>query len=140
VTESLAEALDRFALTDPTTGPYWQAVQQRRLLIQRCGGCGAYQFYPRPFCTSCQSLDVTWVTARGTGRVYSQTTVHVPVASWLAPPYVVALVELDEGPRLLTNLVGPSCRIGDPVEVCWDVRDGMVVPLFTARESEGEGR
>lgn len=127
----MTDAARRYAVTDPTTRPYWQAAGERRLLVQRCGSCAAHQFYPRPFCTSCQSVDVDWVEVRGTGSVYSMTTVHVSVTSWLEPPYVVALVELDEGPRLLTNLVGEPCRIGDRVEVRWGVRDGVLVPLFT---------
>lgn len=144
MTESIASTdlpVDRFTVTDPTTAPWWRAAAERRLLVQRCETCGGHQFYPRPFCLSCQSRDVAWVPAAGTGRVYSLTTVRVPVVSWLTPPYVVALVELDEGPRLLTNLVGPPCRVGDRVEVCWDVRDDLLVPLFTASTSEGkEGR
>lgn len=136
MTESLERTVDRFTVTDPTTTSWWGAAGERRLLVQRCASCEAHQFYPRPFCLRCQSRDVTWVTARGTGRVYSLTTVHVPVVKWLVPPYVVALVELDEGPRVLTNLVGPACRIGDQVEVCWDVRDDLVVPLFTAITTE----
>lgn len=134
MTESLVPTVDRFAVTDPTTTAWWSAAGEGRLLVQRCDTCGTHQLYPRPFCLRCESRDVAWVASRGTGRVYSQTTVHVPVVSWLAPPYVVALVELDEGPRLLTNLVGPPCRIGDRVEVCWDVRDDLVVPLFTISE------
>lgn len=134
MTDSLAPTVDRFVVTDPTTTAWWRAAGEGTLLVQRCRTCEAHQLYPRPFCLRCESRDVDWVASRGAGRVYSQTTVHVPVVSWLTPPYVVALVELDEGPRLLTNLVGPPCRIGDRVEVCWDVRDDLVVPLFTACE------
>lgn len=132
MTDSLTPTVDRFTVTDPTTVPWWRAAGKRRLLVQRCESCGAHQLYPRPFCLRCESRDVAWVESLGQGCVYSQTTVRVPVVSWLTPPYVVALVELDEGPRLLTNLVGPACSIGDRVEVCWDVRDDLVVPLFTA--------
>ncbi len=129
-------ALDRFAVADPTTVQWWRAAADGILLLQRCAACGAHQLYPRPFCLTCQSADVDWVRSAGRGHVYSLTTVHVPVVSWLEPPYVVALVELDEGPRLLTNLVGPPCRIGDRVEVSGDARDGLAVPLF-AREEKG---
>lgn len=133
----MTQPLDRFAVTDPTTRAFWAAAESGRLVVQRCTSCGRHQLYPRPFCLACDSSDVVWTDARGTGRVYSMTTVHVPVVGWLEPPYVVALVELDEGPRLLTNLVGEPCRIGDRVEVCWDLRDGMRVPLFTRRATEG---
>ena len=134
MTESLAPTIDRFAVTDPTTTAWWRAAAEGTLLVQRCAACESHQFYPRPFCIRCESREVGWVVSRGAGRVYSQTTVHVPVVSWLTPPYVVALVDLDEGPRLLTNLVGPPCRIGDRVEVCWEVRDDLIVPLFTVSE------
>lgn len=134
--ETTTQPLDRFAVTDPTTRAFWAAADDGRLVVQRCVSCGRHQLYPRPFCLGCESSAVVWVDACGKGRVYSQTTVHVPVVGWLEPPYVVALVELDEGPRLLTNLVGEPCRIGDAVEVCWDLRDGMRVPLFTRQATE----
>ncbi len=134
MTDSLAPTVDRFTVTDPTTVVWWRAAADGVLLVQRCGACGAHQLYPRPFCLRCESRDVQWVRSGGTGRVYSLTTVHVPVVRWLAPPYVVALVDLDEGSRLMTNLVGPPCRIGDRVEVSWEVRDDLVVPLFTRCE------
>jgi len=116
---------------DPMTAPFWRAAREHRLLVQRCGGCGAHQFYPRPMCLKCNSLDVSWVEAHGTGTVYSMTTVRVPVTPELEPPYVVALVELDEGPRLLTNLVEGELVIGDRVSVRWRAREPLPpVALF----------
>lgn len=117
------------ATADPTTRQYWTAVSEHRLLVQRCSRCDHHQFYPRPFCLACGSRQVAWQQVSGRGSVYSMTTVHIQVHPQLPPPYVVALVELDEGPRLLTNIVG-DCAIGDVVQVRWDDRGDLVVPVF----------
>jgi uncharacterized OB-fold protein len=117
---------------DPLSLPFWEAANRRQLVIQRCRACGHHQFYPRPFCIRCSSDDVEWVEARGTGTIYSQTTIRVQLLPELPPPYVAAIVELDEGPRLATNIVGAS-RIGDRVRVSWRERDGKPpVPVFEA--------
>jgi uncharacterized OB-fold protein len=116
---------------DPTTAPFWAAAARRELVIQRCAACGAHQFYPRPFCLVCGAGDVEWVPAAGTGTVHATTTVHMAVLPGLEPPYVVALVELDEGPRLVTNLLPPVPSIGDRVEVSWREReDAPPLPVF----------
>ena len=116
---------------DPLTAPFWAAAASGRLLVQRCAGCGGHQLYPRPFCIGCQSDDVEWVPAAGTGTVYTMTTVHMEVGPDLEPPYVVAVVELDEGPRLLTNLLDRDLRIGDRVRVGWRPRGGLPpFPVF----------
>jgi uncharacterized OB-fold protein len=102
-------------------------------MVQRCDACGEHQFYPRPFCLHCNADVVRWVEAMGTGNVYSITTVHIQLLAELPPPYQVAVVELDEGPRLTTNIVGRECRIGDPVQVRWRERaDLPPVPVFEA--------
>jgi uncharacterized OB-fold protein len=126
VTETTAHWL---ATADPMTRQYWAAAAEHRLLVQRCAGCGHHQFYPRPFCLACSSRRIAWQQVTGRGWVYSLTTVRIPVHPDLPPPYVVALVDLDEGPRLLTNLAG-ECAIGDRVRVHWERRDDLVVPVF----------
>jgi uncharacterized OB-fold protein len=116
---------------DPTTAPFWQAAREHRLVVQRCATCGAHQFYPRPFCLTCSSLVLEWVGVSGSATVYSKTTVRIPVIEELAPPYVVAIVTLDEGPRLTTNLVGDEPEIGDQVTVTWRERTGLPpLPVF----------
>jgi hypothetical protein len=116
---------------DPITAPFWEAARERRLVIQRCRVCGTHQFYPRPYCLACLSDDVKWVEAAGTGTVYSMVTVRIPVIPELAPPYRLAIVELEEGPRIVTNIVGGECRIGDGVRVTWRERKDMPpVPVF----------
>ena len=116
---------------DPTTEPFWQACAARRLTVQRCASCGASQLYPRPFCLACEGRDLGWAEAKGTGTIYSLTTVRLPVVDDLKPPYLLALVDLDEGPRLLTNIVSESAAIGDRVSLDWRERDGLPpLPVF----------
>jgi uncharacterized OB-fold protein len=122
-------AKDEFG--DPLSRPFWQAAERRQLVVQRCAACGRHQFYPRPFCLGCQSDRVEWVGAKGTGTVYSQSRLHISAGPGFEPPYVVAVVELDEGPRLVTNIVGGDCRIGDAVRVTWRERAGAPpLPVF----------
>jgi uncharacterized OB-fold protein len=116
---------------DPTTAPFWDACRQHRLIVQRCRSCQHHQFYPRPFCLGCYEPDPEWVDVKGTGTIYSQSEVHVAPSPEFATPYVVAVVELDEGPRLMTNIVNGVSKIGDRVKVVWDDRtDTPPIPLF----------
>jgi uncharacterized OB-fold protein len=90
------------------TRPYWDGCKRHEPRIQRCGACGHYQFYPRIYCAQCFSDRVEWVTASGRATVLSFTVVRRPVSPAFAPdvPYVVALVTLDEGPSMMTNIIG----------------------------------
>ena len=116
---------------DPISEPFWRAATQHQLLIQKCRQCGAHQFYPRPFCLKCQGDDVEWVRAAGTGTIYAMTTVRRQVLADFPVPYVNGIVELDEGPRLLTTIVGRQGRIGDKVRVVWKDRpQAPPLPLF----------
>jgi len=97
--------------------------------VQRCRRCGTHQFFARPFCLSCSGDALEWVRASGLGTVYSMTIVHRQVSPDFPAPYVNALVTLDEGPRLLTTLVGPPCAIGARVRVLWKDRAAGAPPL-----------
>lgn len=121
-------SLSEQGIADPTTEPFWQACIEHRLLIQTCHACGHHQFYPRPFCLNCELTLLGWVEAKGTGTIYSLTTVRLPVTGEVPPPYLLALVDLDEGPRLLTNIVGDHAAIGDRVSIAWRER-GELPPL-----------
>jgi uncharacterized OB-fold protein len=117
---------------DPITYPFWEAAERHELLIQHCPECDSYQFYPRPFCLACNTSNVEWVQAKGGATIYSLTTVHVQIAPQLNPPYVAAVIELDEGPRMLTNIEGGSPRIGDRVKLAWREReDAPPLPIWT---------
>lgn len=116
---------------DPTTAPFWAAARQHRLVVQRCRSCGHHQFYPRPHCLSCEAAGLDWVEVTGRGTIYALTTTRVQVYPDLAPPYLVALVDLEEGPRLLTNIVTAPCVIGDRVSLTWRARaDAPPLPVF----------
>ena len=118
---------------DAMTRPFWDGAQKRVLLLQRCLHCGHHQFYPRPICLACNGTDLEWVKAAGTGTVYSKTTVCIEVIADLAPPYIVGIVELDEGPRMTSNLLPGPCEIGQRVRVAWRERDELPpLPVFEA--------
>lgn len=123
---------------EPTseTQPYWDGCKNHELRIQKCKACGHYQFYPRIYCTACMSDAVEWVKASGHGTVLSFTTVYRPVTKAFADdvPYVVALITLDEGPQMMSNIVGcapESVTIGMAVEATFeDWTEEITVPKF----------
>ena len=105
----------------PVSQPFWDAVERGRLLLQRCRRCGHHQHYPRALCAGCWSQDIEWTAACGRGRVWTHTAVHRPGhPAWQEDvPYVLALVELAEGPRLMSNVIGVApgaVQVGMPVE------------------------
>lgn len=116
--------------------PYWNAARERRLLIRQCNACGTKHFMPRHACPQCWSDDIAWMDSQGMGSVHTFSIVHrAPLPEFAAnAPYVVAMIDLDEGPRMFTNIVGPDAlqvAIGDRVEVSFEDRgDGHLVPQF----------
>ncbi|MHB8509220.1 MAG: Zn-ribbon domain-containing OB-fold protein [Candidatus Dormibacteria bacterium] len=122
---------DKDAYGDALTLPYWAAATEQRLVIQRCTDCGHHQHYPRPFCMKCEGNELEWTDAKGTGTVYTRTIVHLQISPDLVAPYAAAVVELDEGPHLTTNLTSAEIGIGDRVKVAWREREGMPpFPVF----------
>ena len=123
--------------TNTDTTEFWAATGQGRLTLQRCTACDTVVWYPRSLCPTCQSFDLEWFDATGLGSVYSFTVVHKnPSRSWGAvTPYVMAYVELDEGPRLLTNIVDcdpATVAVDQRVQVVWDdTGEGTALPRFT---------
>lgn len=124
--------------SDPVTAPFWESVSRGRMEIQRCDGCSKFVFYPRALCPSCGSRALSWIPVSGHGRIYSMTIVHRPTnAAFKADgPYVVAIVQLDEGCRMMSNVVGANVspddvRIGMHVEIVYDrVTDQVTLPKF----------
>jgi uncharacterized OB-fold protein len=91
---------------EPGIEPYWEGAAENRLTLSRCAEDGSFLWPPRPFCPRHQGADVRWETVAGGGVVYSSTVVHRGEGAFAkASPYVLAYVELDEGPRVLTNVV-----------------------------------
>ena len=105
---------------NPEAEPFWTAAAEGRLVVPVCDSCGHHIWYPRSWCPVCQSDDVTWTEMSGRGTVYARTILHRSMGPWNdATPYVAAYVELDEGPRILTNVVADdptSVVIGTQVE------------------------
>ena len=103
---------------------FWDATGEHRLLLPRCEACDDVIWYPRPYCPGCGTVGVRWVEASGRGVIYSFTITRNGSGSWRAvAPYVLAYVDLDEGPRVLTNIVDTdpeTVRIGQQVRVVWD--------------------
>lgn len=125
------------SLGDEVTAPYWQAAAEGHLALPRCKDCATTFFYPRRACPSCWSEDIEWIDAAGTGRVWSFTWVHVAFYddAWKDDvPYCVAIVELDEGVRLVSSLTGVEpgqVEVGDAARVVFDpVTDDMTLPRF----------
>lgn len=117
--------------------PYWAAARERRLVIRKCKACGEKHFMPRHLCPTCWSDQLEWVDASGKGTVHSFTVIRrAPLAAFGSrAPYVVALIDLDEGPRMVTNVLGDDAldvKIGDRVKVTFEEREGgAMVPQFT---------
>ena len=106
------------------SAPFWDATRTPRLVIQRCDDCAAFVWYPRAVCPRCLSGELTWTEAAGAGIVYSVSVHYRSPAPELADavPYAVALIDLDEGPRMLSNIVQcdpEAIRIGDRVRAAW---------------------
>jgi uncharacterized OB-fold protein len=121
----------------PETRPFWEAAKRRVLMVQRCNDCAQHYFYPRPLCPHCLSRAVEWVAVSGRGRLHTFVINHrAPRGFPIQGPFIVAIVELDEGPRLLTNLVGVApdprqLRCDMPVEVVFeDLTDEITLPKF----------
>lgn len=121
---------------DEVSGTYWQGSRQGKLLLQKCRKCGTYQTFPRVLCYKCLSDDLGWVQSSGQGTVYSFSTIYRAPAPEFAGdvPYTVALVELEEGIRMMSNIVGcapENIKIGMGVQVVFDkVTDDVTLPKF----------
>ncbi|KRB93482.1 Zn-ribbon domain-containing OB-fold protein [Noviherbaspirillum sp. Root189] len=125
-------------LPQPTkiTQPYWDAAKEQRLVIQECSHCHSRQFYPREFCLCCLSDDIKWIESSGKGTVYTYTInrrAANPAMNDLVP-YVVAAIDLDEGVRMLANVVDSpinAVRIGSRVQVCFEkLSEDITLPQF----------
>ena len=121
----------------PESRPFWEAARRHELTLPRCRACGRFHYYPRAACPHCLSGDLEWQRTSGRGTLHTFTIVHRGLKSFpLGPPYVIAIVELAEGPRMMTNLVGVApdpkqIRIGMPVEVAFeDVTAEVALPRF----------
>jgi len=137
--------MDERPLPAPTaeTKPYWDMAREHKLGLPRCRSCGLSHFYPRPFCPHCGARELEWIETAGTGTVYTFTINRRAANPAMKErlPYAVAVVELAEGPRVLTNIVDSDLEqlaIGAAVEVVFErVSDEITLPQFRLRTGGG---
>jgi uncharacterized OB-fold protein len=119
----------------PTSRPYWDGLREHQVRIQKCTACGRFVFYPRSNCPYCLSPELEWRRVSGNGTLYTFTIARRPTAPPFADevPQKIAVVELDEGPRLTTTLVNvepDAIRIGMRVSPVFDDIDGTEITLL----------
>lgn len=123
----------------PESDPFWSGAAEGRLLLRQCHDCGLVYYYPRALCPDCLSDDVSWIEATGIGEVYSYSTTG-SVSGWPEEhlPIVLAYVELDEGPRVMTNVLAAPERVEVGLQVRVDFveteTDSVAVPVFVPDE------
>lgn len=106
-----------------TSRPFWDAARRHELMLQQCGECRRFIYYPRDRCPHCFSDQLKWERVNGRGKLYSYTVVRrASSRSFADAPYVLAIVELDEGVKMTTNIAAPpeKVKVGMPVEVFFD--------------------
>jgi uncharacterized protein len=128
----------RFDLPTPEgdTIAFWEATKEERLLIRHCLDCDAYSYYPRPFCPKCWSERVEWYESTGEGTLYTWSVIYtndqLPFRDRV--PYVAAIVDLAEGPRMMTNVVDcpfDELAVGMAVQVRFQpISDEFTIPVF----------
>ncbi len=142
MTESLAGERPLPEATE-LTAPFWQALRERRLVVQRCNECHQYRFPPEPGCFGCGSLTATWTPVSGRATLYSWTVTHPPLLPYFRArsPWPVVAVELEEGPRMISNLVGipmEEYAIGMALQADFEDVDGDVTLLIVRPRSDGD--
>lgn len=145
-TPSVTPAVMPTIAPEPTeiSQPFWDACCEGRLVMQACEDCGELAFYPVRMCPHCGGGRLDWQEVSGRARIHSLTVVMRPSAPVFAEsvPYVVALVELDEGPIMMTNIVGEGAReagIGDPVRVQFEAVGEVTLPRFRLADDAPTG-
>ena len=121
---------------DADSKPFWEGCRNHTLMFQKCAACGEVRWPPAILCPTCHSQDTQWIESAGRGTIYSYAVYHQVFHPAFKEklPYVVAIVQLDEGPMLLTNIVGcshESLECDMKVHVAWDdVSNGFSLPKF----------
>ncbi len=122
----------------PTTQLWFDGCQEGELRLQYCPDCGSYQFYPRTLCTSCAGLNLEWRAASGCGRIASFSIVRRGVSKAYVAPYTVALIDLEEGPRMMSMIVDAepeAVSVGALVQVDFEAwSEDITMPVFKLQE------
>ncbi len=123
-------------LLDSDTAKFWDGCKRHELLMQRCEQCNSYRYPPRSICPKCFSQNARWDKVRGRGEVYTFTVARVPLSpEWASDtPYVIGVILLDEGVRIVSTIVGckpEDIKIGMTVEVTFDdITEKITLPKF----------
>ena len=123
-------------LTEADTGEFWHRTKDRELSYQQCGECEGIVFYPRRHCTHCGSADLAWKSASGRGSIYTFSVIRQSYHPFFRGqvPYAIAWIDLEEGVRILSNVVGiedpAALSVGQAVEVTWEEHEALSIPLF----------
>ena len=126
----------------PDIAPFIEAAKQGKLVVQKCHGCGRHRFPARSLCSNCLSEEASWVEVSGRGEVFSFNIMHQVYHPGFAAdiPYAVVVVKLEEGAKIISNLVGvepKSIRCGMPVEVVFEkISDEITLPKFRPRSAK----
>lgn len=126
----------------PETAHFWEGTKAGELRLQRCSACDHAYFPPRPFCPDCGSRDVAVFTASGDATLYSYVINHRPRPDFGEEPHSIAVVELAEGPRMMTNIIGcpqtpEALQLDMPLKVTFeDKSDDIALPKFTPADSQ----
>ena len=130
----------------PETQHFWDGTRERELRLQRCDACGLVYFPPRPFCRSCASRSVSVFAASGRGKLYSYVISHRAMpGTAFEPPFSIAIVELEEGPRMMTNIVDieqtpEALQLDMALEVKFEpVSKDITLPLFRPAGAGAQG-
>ena len=121
----------------PVSQPYWDGCRRGELLVQKCRDCGGLTFIPQVACMHCLSPELEWVRSSGRGTVYSYTVVWRPQMPAFEVPYVVAIIDIEDGYQMLSNIVDcdpATVHVGMPVEVKFEARSAEItLPYFRPR-------
>ena len=119
------------------TAEFWRRTRERQLSYQQCDDCNTVVFYPRRHCTGCLGSNLSWKESKGEGAIYTFSVVRQSYHPLFRTrvPYAIAWVDLDEGPRIVSNITGienpaEELDIGQRVVVDWEVHDELAIPLF----------
>ncbi len=124
-------------LSELDTAPFWARTAEDRLSYPRCRSCATIVFYPRRHCSGCGGTDLEWLDASGQGTIYTFSVIRQSYHPFFRGrvPYAVAWIDLDEGPRILSNVVevedpAESLAIGQRVTLVWEAHEALQIPLF----------
>jgi len=123
-------------LSEMDTAPFWRATKEGEFRYQQCANCNTIVWHPRAHCTGCVDGDLQWQVSKGEGTIYTFSVVRQSYHPFFRTqvPYAVAYVDLDEGPRFLTNVVGiddplTQVAIGQRVKIDWEAHEELSIPL-----------